>query len=87
MTDTQTIQKGIRRSELKVFMKLFPVFRRYLKDRDSAKKNPDGDWSYTREINGRRAVDTFIDLGPTFTNLKSGSSCMHIPSRRDDSLM
>ncbi len=69
MTDTQTIQKGIRRSELKVFMKLFPVFRRFLKDRDSAKKNPEGDWSYSREINGRRAVDTFIDLGPTFIKL------------------
>ncbi len=62
-------QRGIRRAELKVLLKLYPVFRRYMKDREKAKKDKEGTWDPSREENGRRAVSAFIDLGPTFIKL------------------
>lgn len=60
---------GIRRSEISVLFKLYPVFRRYLKDRERSKKDEEKTWDYRRERNGERAVQTFIDLGPTFIKL------------------
>ncbi|MHB8361696.1 MAG: ABC1 kinase family protein, partial [Thermoplasmataceae archaeon] len=52
-----------------IFLLLYPAFRRYLKDRKSAKGDEEKNWSYVRERNGRKAVDIFIDLGPTFVKL------------------
>lgn len=69
MAEVDNLFKGIRRAELKVFFKLFPVFRRYLKDRDRAKKDEEGAWSYEREKNGAKALQAFISLGPTFIKL------------------
>ncbi len=62
--------KGIRRQELRVFLKLAPVLRRYLKDRKKARREQeDAAWSAVRERNGERAVETFFSLGPTFIKL------------------
>ncbi len=61
--------RGIRRAELRTLLKLYPVFRRYLKDRERAKKDAEGTWDQAREINGTRAVQAFIELGPTFIKL------------------
>lgn len=69
MPDSRDLFKGVRREELRVFFKLFPVFRRYLKDRERAKRDEEHAWSYDRERNGARALDAFISLGPTFIKL------------------
>lgn len=69
MPDNSNVFRGIRREELRVFFKLFPVFRRYLKDRESAKKDEENQWSYDRERNGTKALEAFISLGPTFIKL------------------
>jgi predicted unusual protein kinase regulating ubiquinone biosynthesis (AarF/ABC1/UbiB family) len=63
------VLKGARRSEIRIFFKLYPVFRRYLKDRDEAKSEEESTWSYRRERNGVKAVNAFISLGPTFIKL------------------
>lgn len=63
------LYSGIRRSELSVLIKLYPVFRRYMKDRDSSRKNEEKTWSYKREMHGEKAVQKFIELGPTFIKL------------------
>ncbi|MCL4341998.1 MAG: AarF/ABC1/UbiB kinase family protein [Candidatus Thermoplasmatota archaeon] len=65
----EDILRGARRAEFKVFLRLYPVFRRYLRDRDEAKKEEESTWSYRRERNGSRAVEAFISLGPTFVKL------------------
>ena len=69
MPKDDDFMRGARRSELRVFLKLFPVFRKYLRDRDRAKKEEESKWDFTRERNGKRAVDAFISLGPTFIKL------------------
>ncbi len=69
MPDNEKIFRGIRREEIRVFFRLFPVFRRYLKDRERAKKDEEGQWSYDRERNGVKALNAFISLGPTFIKL------------------
>lgn len=70
MPDIEDPLKGIRRQELRVFLKLSPVLRRYLKDRRKARKEKeDATWSAVRERNGKRAVETFFSLGPTFIKL------------------
>ena len=61
--------RGIRREEFRVVLKLFPVFRRYLKDRKKAKHRPEGEWDHKIEANARKAVRAFIELGPTFIKL------------------
>ncbi|MFG1519515.1 MAG: AarF/ABC1/UbiB kinase family protein [Thermoplasmataceae archaeon] len=66
---TETVQRGIRRSEIKVLIKLYPVFRHYLKDRKSARGSQAEEWDPIREKHGRKAVDTFIELGPTYIKL------------------
>lgn len=63
------LTSGIRRAELRVLLKLYPVFRRYTKDRERAKKDKENTWDPSREENGRKAVKAFIDLGPTFIKL------------------
>lgn len=63
------LYRGIRRSEISVLIKLYPVFRRYMKDRRSTKKEEEKSWNYKREINGEKAVQKFIELGPTFIKL------------------
>ncbi|EQB71207.1 MAG: hypothetical protein AMDU1_APLC00032G0028 [Thermoplasmatales archaeon A-plasma] len=63
------VLKGARRSEIRIFFKLYPVFRRYLKDRDEAKSEEESTWSYRRERNGVKAVNAFMSLGPTFIKL------------------
>ncbi len=65
----EDILRGVRRAEIRVFLRLYPVFRRYLHDRDEAKKEEESTWSYRRERNGRRAVEAFVSLGPTFIKL------------------
>lgn len=65
----EDLLKGIRREELRLFLKLFPVFRRYLKDREAAREAGEKEWSYTREARGKKAVEAFISLGPTFVKL------------------
>jgi len=67
----EQIRKGIRRQEIRLILTLFPVFRRYMKDRETAKKDLDNDnqWSFRRERNGEKAVEAFIKLGPTFIKL------------------
>lgn len=69
MPDSVDIFRGVRRAELRVFFRLFPVFRKYLKDRKRAKRDEEGQWSYERERNGVRALNAFISLGPTFIKL------------------
>ena len=69
MPDTENLFKGLRRAELRVFFKLFPVFRRYLKDREKVKRDDENAWDAQRERNGARALDAFISLGPTFIKL------------------
>ena len=69
MAEVDDLFKGIRRAEVRVFFRLFPVFRRYLKDRESAKKDDEGVWSYDREKHGEKALNAFISLGPTFIKL------------------
>lgn len=70
MPDSRDPLKGIRRQELHVFLKLSPVLRRYLKDRRKAsREEEDAAWSTSREQNGKKAVEAFFDLGPTFIKL------------------
>lgn len=69
MEQNPGINRGIRRGELRVLLRLYPVFRRYMKDRDRAKKDREGTWDPAREENGVRAVNAFIELGPTFIKL------------------
>ena len=61
--------KGIRSREIRIFFLLYPVFRKYLKDRKSARWDEEKSWSYVRERNGIKAVEAFISLGPTFVKL------------------
>ena len=69
MPGNENIFRGIRREEIKVFFRLFPVFRKYLKDRKKVRKEEESQWSYEREKNGVRALNAFISLGPTFIKL------------------
>ena len=69
MSSEDDLFKGIRRKEIRLFLKLFPVFRRYLKDRKGAKRAGEKEWSYAREARGKKAVEAFISLGPTFVKL------------------
>lgn len=69
MPDNEKIFRGLRREEIRVFFRLFPVFRRYLKDRERAKRDEEGQWNYDRERNGVKALNAFISLGPTFIKL------------------
>ncbi len=62
------LKAGIR-DELRIFLKLYPVFRRYLKDRKKVKRSEDHTWDFGIEENGKKAVNAFIDLGPTFIKL------------------
>ena len=66
---SETDLKGIRRSEFRVLIKLYPVFRHYLKDRKTAKRSQAEEWDPLRERHGRQAVNTFIALGPTYIKL------------------
>ncbi|MEM0155682.1 MAG: AarF/ABC1/UbiB kinase family protein [Thermoplasmataceae archaeon] len=61
--------KGIRRRELRALRTLYPVFRRYTKDRKSTRRQKENEWNYRRQRNGDRAVEAFIRLGPTFIKL------------------
>jgi predicted unusual protein kinase regulating ubiquinone biosynthesis (AarF/ABC1/UbiB family) len=63
------VTQGLLRRELKIFFSLYPVFRRFLKDRKTAKSEAGKEWSYRRERNGRVAVELFIELGPAFIKL------------------
>lgn len=70
MPDNRNPLKGLRRQELRVFLKLFPIVRRYLKDRKkAAREDEEASWSSYREQNGVRAVEAFFTLGPTFIKL------------------
>jgi predicted unusual protein kinase regulating ubiquinone biosynthesis (AarF/ABC1/UbiB family) len=62
------VKIGIR-DELRVLLKLYPVFRRYTKDRTRVKKNEEHAWDPKIEANGQKAVNTFIYLGPTYIKL------------------
>ncbi len=62
------VKIGIR-DELHVILKLYPVFRRYTKDRARVKKDDEKAWDPRIEGNGRKAVQAFIELGPTFIKL------------------
>lgn len=57
------------RDLIRVFLKLYPAFRRYMKDREKVKRESDHQWNLKVEENGRRAVQAFIELGPTFIKL------------------
>ncbi len=61
--------KGSRRRTMRIFFSLYPVFRRFLKDRKEARRDEGGTWSHRRERNGIIAVERFIELGPTFIKL------------------
>ncbi len=61
--------RGVRREEIRVIIKLLPVFRRYLRDRRKARNRPEGEWDPKLEANARKAVKAFIELGPTFIKL------------------
>ncbi|MCL5783348.1 MAG: AarF/ABC1/UbiB kinase family protein [Candidatus Thermoplasmatota archaeon] len=69
MSDEVKPPGGLRRAEIKVFLRLYPVFRRYLRDRERARKEAEPAWNYARERNGKKALETFISLGPTFIKL------------------
>ncbi len=69
MKDGVDITKGLFRRELKIFFSLYPAFRKFLKDRKTAKTENGKDWDYRRERNGKKAVEKFIELGPTFVKL------------------
>ncbi len=69
MEKSRRAGRGVRRAELRVILKLYPVFRRYLKDRERARKDEEGSWDPAREERGQRAVNAFMDLGPTFIKL------------------
>ncbi|MEM3675439.1 MAG: AarF/ABC1/UbiB kinase family protein, partial [Thermoplasmataceae archaeon] len=69
MVSGDSTYRGIRLSEIRVFLKLYPVFRRYMKDREKTRKEPEPTWDYYRERNGMIAVKTFMSLGPTFIKL------------------
>ena len=62
------VKIGIR-DELRVLLKLYPVFRRYTKDRARVKNSEDHVWDPKIEANGQKAVNTFIELGPTYIKL------------------
>ena len=59
--------KNLNKIEIKYLIKLFPVFRKFMADRKKSKKNEEYD--YKIERNGRKAVNAFIELGPTFIKL------------------
>lgn len=65
----QAPPNGIRRRELRALLTLYPVFRRYTRDRRSTRKQRENEWNYRRQRNGDRAVEAFIRLGPTFIKL------------------
>ncbi|MCI2412974.1 MAG: AarF/ABC1/UbiB kinase family protein [Cuniculiplasma sp.] len=69
MEEDRDILKGIFRREVRVFFLLYPAFRRFQKDRKSAKSEGGKDWDYRRERNGKKAVQLFIELGPAFIKL------------------
>ena len=49
MSDSNDPLKGIRSREIRIFFLLYPVFRKYLKDRRSARRDEEKSWSYVRE--------------------------------------
>ncbi len=59
--------KDINKIEINYLIKLFPVFRKFMADRKKSKKN--NEYDYRIERNGRKAVNTFMELGPTFIKL------------------
>ncbi|MCL4328688.1 MAG: AarF/ABC1/UbiB kinase family protein [Candidatus Thermoplasmatota archaeon] len=61
--------RGIRLKELRVVLRLYPVYRRFRRDRDLARRSKEREWDHGMQSNGKRAVDTFISLGPTFVKL------------------
>lgn len=69
MKDQEDVTKGLLRREIKIFFSLYPAFKKFLKDRKSAKSAEGKDWDYRRERNGRKAVEKFIELGPAFIKL------------------
>ncbi len=69
MKDQEDVTKGLFKREIKIFFSLYPAFKKFLKDRKSAKSESGKDWDYRRERNGKRAVEKFIELGPAFIKL------------------
>ena len=69
MEEDRDILKGLFRREIRIFFLLYPTFRRFQKDRKSAKSESGKDWDYRRERNGKKAVQLFIELGPAFIKL------------------
>ena len=65
MNDDKELRKGLRWQEMKLIFTLFPVFRRYIKDRETAKRDMDNEnpWSDKRERNGEKALAAFVKLG------------------------
>ncbi len=59
--------KDIRKTELRYLSRLLPVFLRFSSDRKKSRKSQESD--YKIERNGRKAVNAFIELGPTFIKL------------------
>ena len=62
-------QRATLTDEIRVLLKLYPVFRRYSKDRKRIRSDTNHTWDPSMEEHGRRAVQTFIDLGPTYIKL------------------
>jgi Predicted unusual protein kinase len=62
-------QNATLTDEIRVLLKLYPVFRRYSKDRKRIRSDTNHTWDPAMEEHGRRAVQTFIDLGPTYIKL------------------
>ncbi|MHB1441009.1 MAG: ABC1 kinase family protein [Cuniculiplasma sp.] len=69
MDEEKDITRGLTGREIKVFFSLYPVFRRFLRDRKTAKSENGKDWDYRRERNGKKAIEKFIELGPAFIKL------------------
>ncbi len=69
MEEEKDVLKGLARREARIFFLLYPVFRRFIKDRKRAKSESGKDWDYRRERNGKKAVELFIELGPAFIKL------------------
>ena len=61
--------RGVLRSEIRVLLKLYPVFRRYVKDRKRIKREKEHVYDPRIEYNGLRAMNAFVELGPTFIKL------------------
>ncbi|WP_337859905.1 AarF/UbiB family protein [Ferroplasma sp.] len=59
--------KGLNRKEIRYLGKLLPVFLKFSSDRNKSKRQEE--YNYKIEKHGRAAVNTFIELGPTFIKL------------------